>query len=340
MTLKRKLAPLVLLPAMLLSPAVHAFTIKIATLAPDGTSWMKEMRAGADEIERRTSGRVSIKFYPGGVMGNDTHVLRKIRIGQLHGGAFTAASLSDIYPGAQTYSLPLVFRTQEEVRYVRERMDGLLREGLEEKGLVALGISGGGFAYLMSQQPLTVIGDFKGRRVWVPQGDIIGQDIFNQAGGSPVSLPISDVYTGLQTGLVDTVASTPTGTIAFQWHSRLARLIDVPITYVVGIFAIDQKTFYRLQQSDQAVVREVMGTIADRLEKQNLEDNEQARQALARQGMVFDTPAEVEVEKLRAISRDVIEKMANRDVYSYPLLEMMRKYLAEYRASVAPHAPR
>ena len=72
--------------AVAFSGGVAAKTLKLATLAPAGTVWMKEMKAGADRVAQRTSGRVEIKFYPGGVMGNDQSVHRKIRIGQLHGG--------------------------------------------------------------------------------------------------------------------------------------------------------------------------------------------------------------------------------------------------------------
>ncbi|MEW8584323.1 MAG: TRAP transporter substrate-binding protein DctP, partial [Candidatus Thiodiazotropha sp.] len=86
---------MLLLSLLLLSPFSQAnTTLKIATLAPDGTSWMKEMRAAAKQIQQQTEGRVRIRFYPGGVMGNDNSVLRKIRVGQLHGGAVTGGGLS------------------------------------------------------------------------------------------------------------------------------------------------------------------------------------------------------------------------------------------------------
>jgi TRAP-type C4-dicarboxylate transport system substrate-binding protein len=89
---------------MVLSSTVDAVTLKIATLAPDGTSWMKQMRKGAAEISGRTDGRVKIKIYPGGVMGNTNTVLQKMRIGQLQGAAFTGSSLSQVHPDAQLYT--------------------------------------------------------------------------------------------------------------------------------------------------------------------------------------------------------------------------------------------
>src|SRR5690554_4800234 len=108
-----------------------AAELKVATIAPDGSHWMREMRAAAAEIEERTNGGVEIKFYPGGVMGNDAQVLRKIRIGQLHGGAFTAGGLAERYSALNLYGMPLLFRSLDEVDYVRMHLDPVLKQGLE-----------------------------------------------------------------------------------------------------------------------------------------------------------------------------------------------------------------
>ena len=117
----------------LLSPAayVHAVTIKIATLSPEGTFWMKQMRAGADEIKQRTQGRVKFKFYPGGVMGNDESVLRKIRIGQLQGGAITIGNLSKSVPETTIYGLPFLFSDLEHASEVRKESDPMLMSLIE-----------------------------------------------------------------------------------------------------------------------------------------------------------------------------------------------------------------
>ena len=139
------------------APALAApVQLKIATIAPENSSWMKSMRAGGEEIETRTDGRVQLKFYGGGVMGSDAKVLRKMRIGQLHGAAFTPSALIDRYPDINLYGLPLVFNSIEEVAYVRERLDEKLLAGLEEAGLVGFGLTTGGFAKIMSSQPVRV----------------------------------------------------------------------------------------------------------------------------------------------------------------------------------------
>ena len=94
--------------------------LKIATIAPENSSWMKSMRAGGEEIETRTEGRVELKFYGGGVMGSDKKVLRKMRIGQLHGAAFTPSGLSERYPDLNLYGLPL------KVRALVDKQNGML----------------------------------------------------------------------------------------------------------------------------------------------------------------------------------------------------------------------
>lgn len=314
-----------------LSPAA-ATTLKIATLAPDGTSWMKMMRQGAGEISQQTDGRVKLKFYPGGVMGNTGSVLQKMRIGQLQGGAFTGSDLSQLYPDAQLYSMPLVFRSYEEVDYVRQRMDATLVKGLADHGMVVLGISDGGFAYIMCEKPLRTLGDLKGQKVWTPEGDILTGAMFESAGISPIPLPVADVYTGLQTGLLDTVAGIPTGIIAFQWYTSVTHLTDVPLMFLSGMLTIDSKAFGRIKADDQEIVRAVMEDIFSKLDEVNRADNESARSALQNQGIEFVHPDAAERDNWESIAKQGREQLISRAHYTPALVEEMLGHIQEYRS--------
>ena len=158
-----------------LSSAQAATVIKIATEAPDGTAWMRELRAGAEGVKKHTDERIEIKFYPGGVMGDEPTVLRKIKIGQLQGGAFTGGELAQVDKDTQIYSLPFVFKTLDEVDKVRAQLDPLLKQSMEKAGYEILGISGGGFAYLVSVNDIKGKDDLKAANVWIPQGDRIAE---------------------------------------------------------------------------------------------------------------------------------------------------------------------
>ena len=316
---------------MLLSSTANAVTLKIATLAPDGTSWMKQIRKGAAEISKQTDGRVKIKLYPGGVMGNTSTVLQKMRIGQLQGGAFTGSDLSQVYPDAQLYSMPLVFSSYEEVAYVRQRMDDTLIKGLADKGMVVLGISDGGFAYIMCKKPLRRLDDLKGQKVWMPEGDVLTEMMFESAGITAIPLPVADVYTGLQTGLLDTVAGVPTGIVAFQWYTSVTHLTDVPLMFLTGMFAVDSKAFKRVKPDDQKIVREIMGRIFKDLDEVNRADNESARAALQSQGIEFVHPNTDERDNWESIAINGREKMIGRAKYTPALVDEMLGHIQEYR---------
>jgi len=329
----KTLFPLGLLLALLLPLTATATTLKIATAIPDGTNWMKQFRAAAAEIKERTQGRVRIRFYPGGVMGNDNSVLRKIKVGQLHGAALTGGSLARIYPDTQIYSLPFTFRNYAEVDYVRGKMDAGIIEGLYQHGYISFGLSEGGFAYLLSRAPVTATSDLAARKIWIPEGDRINQESFAQFGISTIQLAITDVLTALQTGLIDTVATTPVGAIALQWHTRVKYLTDTPLLYVTGTIIVKRRAFEKLKPADQAVVHEVMGDVFQRLNRINREDNRKAYEALKQQGIEFVRPTETEIAEWRAGAERAVAKLVKEGYLHQPIIDTFRGYLAEYRAS-------
>lgn len=299
----------------LLAP-VNAKNIKIATISPDGTLWMNEMRAGAAEIKEKTGGRVNIKFYPGGVMGNDGSVLRKVRVGQLQGGAVTTGSLADIYPDIDIYGLPYLFSSLEQVDYVRKVMDESLINGLEEKGFVSFGFGEGGFTYMMSDSALKTVDDVRQQKVWIPSGNKVGEAVFSSADVSPVTLPVSDVLTGLQTGLVNTVITSPIGAIALQWHTRVKYMVDVPLTYFAAVLVVDKKVFNKLKKEDQEIVRDVMKVVFKRIDVGNRKANIAARDALKNQGIELISLSEKALKEWHVIGKKAIAKLEKENEYS------------------------
>jgi len=290
-------------------PAAHAVTIKIATLSPDGTFWMKSMREGADEIEQRTSGRVKFKFYPGGVMGNDANVLRKMRIGQLHGGAITIGSISDHAPDVTVYGLPFLFDSLDEAEKIREQSDDMLIQLIEKGGYVSLGIAQGGYSYLMSKQPVNGFADLRQQKSWVPENNDVGLSVFDYIGVSPISLPISDVLTGLQTGLVDNIFASPIGAVALQWHTHVNYVVDLPLNYLTATMVIDKKVFDKIGAEDQKIVREVMRDVYHKIDQQNKADNVAAREALENNGVNFVSLTEDEKQEWYRAAEHVMDHM-------------------------------
>lgn len=319
--------------ALVFSASVSAATLKIATLAPAGTTWMKEMKAGAQQIKQRTEGRVKLKFYPGGVMGNDQSVHRKIKIGQLQGGAFTPGGLAQVNTAIQALGLPMMFDSYAEVDYVRSRMTPIVKQEMEASGFVILGISDGGLVRILSKQPMRDLESIRASKVWIPEGDQVGQTVFRALGITPVALPISDVFTGLQTGLIETLAVNPTGAIAFQWHTSTSYMTEAPIGYLIGVLAVQKKAFDKLSAEDQLVVREEIEQVFKRLDVLNRSDDVAAIAALKKQGITFITPNPGEVQRWKSIADGAIDEMAASGTISPEIVSQVREYLQEFRSS-------
>jgi TRAP-type C4-dicarboxylate transport system substrate-binding protein len=301
------------------SSAILAKTIKIATLSPEGTFWMEHMRAGAKEIKEKTKGRVEFKFYPGGVMGNDENVLRKIRIGQLQGGAITIGNLAQSTPDTTIYGLPYLFSSLDDAAEIRKTTDPMLSKKIEESGFVNFGFAQGGFTYLMSKEPIRSLDDLRQRKSWIPEQSDVGLSVYRYVGVTPISLAMSDVLTGLQTGLIDTVVTSPIGALALQWHTHIKYVTDQPVNYLAAMMIIDKKSFNKLNESDQQIVRDVMGKVYKQIDEQNKVDNVSARQALINQGVEFIQLSDKEKEEWEKIDDFVIKEMIKKYQYSKDL---------------------
>jgi len=327
----RSFALALILAVILAGAPTQAARLKLATLSPDGSAWMERMREGAAEVAVETGGRVHIKYYPAGVMGNDTAVLQKMRIGQLQGGTVMAGSLSEVYPDIEVYSLPMKFRSFSEVDHVRKTMDPLLLDALSQKGLIAFGIAEGGFAYILSQKPVRNLADLRQRKMWIPGGNpnvLEGVKDFNL---KPIPLAVSDVLAGLQTGLIDTVTTSPIAAVALQWHTRVNYLLDVPFMYIYALFVADQKVFSKLSPKDQAVVREILTRMFADIDRRNREDNIKAMATLPNQGIEFITPSPEALAELRDHSDTVARRLVETGRFSPRIVKALDDDLNAFR---------
>ena len=313
------------------SVPAFATTFKIATLSPDGSFWMNSMRGGADKIKEKTQGRVKFKFYPGGVMGDDNSVMRKIRIRQLQGGAVTAGTISSFYSDGQVYNLPMLFRNLEEVSYVRKRLDPVIIENIEKNGFVTFGLAEGGFAYIMSRKEVKSIADLKKYKTWVPASDLLVQEAVNSYDVKPVPLPMGDVLTGLQTGLIETVASPPIVTLALHWHTQIKYLTEMPLLYSYALLIIEQKSFKKLSKADQKIVRDIMGDVFHKIDTQNRIDNVNAFAALKNQNITFIKPDAQQLQDWNDSALKTHQHLIKTGYISKPIFEKTKSLINDFR---------
>jgi len=311
----------------------HAATFKVATLSPDGSFWMKTMREAGKEIEAATDSRVKFKWYPGGVMGDDKAVLRKMRVGQLQGAALAMGELVSFYPDSQAYGVPFLFRNYEEVDYVRSQLDASLLEGFSEGGIEVLGIAEGGFGYFLTAEPVRVPADLQQQKVWVPQNDVVSARLAQSIGVTPIPLTLPDVLPGLQTGLINTVAVSPMGAIVLQWHTRVSHITDIPLMYFCGVMSLTGKSFNKLSADDQAVVKAVFGKAFKLIDERNRTDNVKAFEALKNQGVETVVLTDAEQDAWLALQAPGEQMMQSEGQLSTEALERIKALVREFRQS-------
>jgi len=312
--------------------SVLAQTFKIATLAPDNSDWLNKLKLAALSIKTQTNNRVKIKFYPGGVMGDDQTVLRKMRLGQLHGAAVTNGSLNKFYPDIQVYNLAMKFTSLSEVDYVRSKMDKKLMQGLAKSRVVPMGFSEMGFAYLMSKGNPQNIADLRKYKTWIPEGNPLAETTMDTFNVPAIPLPIRDVLVGLQTGMIDTVAASPVGALTLQWHNHVQYVLDMPLSYVFGVLILDKKSLNRLSGTDRQVVQNELAKVMSELDRKNRKDNTAALQALYKQGIkkiIMNAKAKSEFGSLVSVAN---KKIISSSKISSASVNELNTYLKEYRS--------
>ena len=315
----------------LLALPVQAATLKIATLSPEGSGWMKVLRKAGKRIEERTSGGVKFKFYPGGVMGDDKAVMRKMRVGQLHGAVVTSGGLAQVYPDIALYSMPMLFRNEAEIDHVRAALDNQLMNGLRAEKFVGFGFAEVGFAYPMSQRPAASVAEMRQRKVWTPDNDQASLEGFRAFDISPIPLPIADVLAGLQTGLIDSIASPPIGAIALQWHTQVEYALELPLLYVYGLFAMSERPFGRLSSEHQTIVSQEMSAAVKEVDEAARRDHNSAKSALTNQGIQWLQPAAVDAQEWISLADAARREMVAGDYISSGLYQQTLDLLARFR---------
>jgi TRAP-type C4-dicarboxylate transport system substrate-binding protein len=235
------------------------YLIKFATVAPDGSTWMKKMRDYDREIREKSAGEIGFRFYPGGVAGDELDILKKMRIGQIHCAAFSGVGLGQILPMVRVFDLPFLFRNDQESDLVHHDMFSFFSKRFDEKGFDLMAWAEVGNVYMFSKRPIQKVSDFSGLKVWTWSGDPIAAETFATLGVNPIPLAITDVTTALSTGMVDTVYGPILGALALQWHNYVKYMSALPFGHSTGAVLISNNYFNKIDDKYKAMLNDSFG---------------------------------------------------------------------------------
>lgn len=275
-----------------LAAASHAddtYTLKFATLIPSGTAWMKEVEQWGKLLAQKSNGRLALRVYPGGVMGDEPDVLRKLHNQQLQGAFFTGYGVGRIFSPARVLEVPFLFKNTSESDYVRQQLMPEFEQGFRQNGFELIGWPETGAIHFFSKLPIRSLAELRTRKIWLWQGDPLGEALSEAANISPIPLSIVDVYPQLSAkhGSIDTVYNAPFGLMAMQWHTRLSYATNVPLTNAIGVLVVDSRFFNRLPDDLKQLLKTSGKELGNRLTVLARRDNQHSIELLKQGGMQF-----------------------------------------------------
>lgn len=317
---------------LLTGGAAHAqTTLKIATLAPEGSAWMVAFHEWAKNVEEHTSGKIKVKFFAGGTAGDERDAVRKMRLGQLNGAAVTAIGLGLINSEVRVLELPMLINSYDELDYVRNKLDAELRKKFEDKGYVLLAWGDVGPVHIFSNTPIRSKADLAQLKLWAWVDDALVRELFHQLGVNGVPLGVPDVLPSLQTGLINACYGSPLSTLALQWYTKVKYMTSLHISQAIGATVITKKEFDKLDPATQKTLMADSLSFQQKLLKTLRAENDKALTSMKQAGLqVIESPPEM-VKQFTQEAIAIRPKL-EPSVYSHEWRMRVEKLIADYRA--------
>ena len=247
-------------------PATAQSAIKLATLVPECSIWDKNIRQMAEEWKQGTDGRVTVTVYAGGSQGDEPTVLRKLRLDALQAAAFTAVGLGSIDSAFNVFDIPFFFESYDELNYVTTRLTPTIRKRIEPKGFVLLNWGHGGWAQVFTKKPVQTVEDLKKIKLYTSAGNDRMVQWFKANGFEPRAMAMTDIMTGLTTGMIEGLPTPPLAALLFQWYRQTPYMLDIGLAPIVGANVITRKTWNAISEADRAKMLAAADGVEQRLQ--------------------------------------------------------------------------
>jgi TRAP-type C4-dicarboxylate transport system substrate-binding protein len=304
--------------------------LKTAVVMPEGSTWTKVLHEMTDEVAQKTDGAVTFQIYAGGISGDEPDVIRKMRVNRIQAAGFSGIGMGVIVPEVRVLESVLLFRDHNEVDRVRAALFDDFSRRFDAKGYVLLGFFEAGFTYIFSSKPIDRVADLKQTKMWIWKGDEIAARYVSALGMEAVPLHMTDVNTGLETGLIEGFYAPPLAAIALQWYARVGHVLDYPLVNSCGGFIVTKRAFGRLSAAHQEVLREVVKTYCAKLVTTTRVENAQAKAIMQNAGLTFSVPTQAVRNYLDTAAENAAVKNMPA-IYSRELYERVSAMAAEGR---------
>jgi TRAP-type C4-dicarboxylate transport system substrate-binding protein len=305
----RIIAALFALATLLGAQVASAQTIKLGTLAPKGSPWYDILQDMAAEWSDASGGKVRARIYPGGAIGDETDMVRKMQIGQLQGAVLTSEGLGRIVPEIRVLQLPMWYRSDEELDHVRAGLVAEIEALFEQRGFKVLNWGDIGWIRLFTKKPAPTPADLEPQKLFCWAGDQTICDAWKQQGFSPVPLPMTEIFSGLQSGMIEAVFTAPVPALSYQWFGLANQMTDVKVVKMIGATIVTMKAWRKIPEDVRARVLASAAEAGRRSETRIRDFEEQSIKVMQQNGLTVHT-----------LSPELQQAWETRSRDSYPVL--------------------
>jgi TRAP-type C4-dicarboxylate transport system substrate-binding protein len=316
-------------------PAGPEIVIKVGTLAPEGTPWYEVIQEVGAKWKQASGGRISFIIFGGGVQGDETDMIRKMRYNQLQMGAFTTVGLESITPEMSALWIPLLFQSYDELDYVRGKLDARFEKALGDKGFVVLNWGDAGWVKYFAKKPIPTLKALQAQKLFTWGGDTNSIEMYKDAGFQVVPLAPTEILTSLQTGMIEAFPAPATLALANQWFGLAKNMLDIKFAPVVGGTVITKKAWDSIDPALRPTLMTLARETGAKFTPQIRKLETDAIDAMVKRGL--------QVQKLTPQTEQEWQQMAEKfypkirgTIVPADLFDEVRRLVAEYRAQKRP----
>ncbi len=313
--------------------------VKMATLAPEGSSYHLILKEMAERWKTATNGRVVVRMYPGSVAGDDADVVRKMRLGSLNAALLTSVGLSNVDRTVFALEVPMMYASDDEVDYVLGKMEPRIEAALAAKGFVVLNWADAGWVRFFTKTPVKTPDDLKPLKLFAWAGDTDAIEIWKGAGFNPVPLPSTEISTALQTGLVTALPTTPQAAVILQWYTHAPNMTDVRWALLLGATVISKATWDKISPADQKAIRDASREAGARLRAESKAAGARDVEAMRKRGLTV-VAVDPKTEALWRTAAEAAYPRIRGKIVPEDAFDEAKRLLADYRAKKAAAARR
>lgn len=332
-------ALLLALPTLAGDDTLTTKRIKLATLAPKGTSFHHVLLAMGEEWRQAPGSGVALTVYTDGTMGGEADMVRRMRVGQIQAALLTATGLAQIDDSVTALqNMPMVFRSLDEVVFVREKLRGGLERRFREKGFIVLFWADAGWVHFFSHERALLPDDYKKMKMFALVGDTKTNDLWKAAGYRPVPLEVNDILTGLQAGLIDTVCITPSYALSGQFYTVVPHMLALRWAPLVGGTVMTKKAWDGLAPETQQAVMKAAAEAGVQMQARLRAESTESIEAMKERGLIVYTVTPEIEEVWRRTVEEVYPKIRG-SIVPAQMFDEVQGLLRQYRSSNEQKTP-